>query len=41
MELRKKFNFNKGKDFYMVGGMGHSSSVGVGYALSSKKKFFV
>ena len=40
MELRKKFNFNKGKDFYMVGGMGHSSSVGVGYALSSKKKVF-
>ena len=38
MELRKKFNFNKGKDFYMVGGMGHSSSVAVGYALNSKKK---
>tara|TARA_Y200000002_G_C22683985_1_gene665224 strand:+ start:1436 stop:2536 length:1101 start_codon:yes stop_codon:yes gene_type:complete len=40
MELRNKFNFNKGKDFYMVGGMGHSSSVAVGYALNSKKKVF-
>jgi phosphonopyruvate decarboxylase len=40
MELRKNFNLNKGKDFYMVGGMGHSSSVGVGYALNSKKKVF-
>ena len=40
MELRKNFNFNKGKDFYMVGGMGHSSSVGIGYALNSKKKVF-
>ena len=39
MELRKNLNLNKGKDFYMVGGMGHSSSVGVGYALNSKKVF--
>ena len=40
MYIRKKYNFNISKDFYMVGGMGHSSSVGVGYALSSKKKVF-
>ena len=26
-----------GKDFYMVGGMGHTSSVALGYSLSSKK----
>ena len=29
-----------GKDFYMVGGMGHASSVALGYALHSKKKVF-
>ena len=40
MELRKKFNLNKGKDFYMVGGMGHASSVAAGYALNSKKQVF-
>ena len=40
MELRKRFNFNKGEDFYMVGGMGHSSSVAIGYALNSKKQIF-
>ena len=37
MNLRKKHNLNYGKDFYMVGGMGHTSSVALGYALSSKK----
>ena len=31
MYLRKKYNLNKGKDFYMVGGMGHTSSVALGY----------
>ena len=36
MFLRKKFNFKNGKDFYMVGGMGHTSSVALGYSLSSK-----
>ena len=36
MNLRKKHNLNYGKDFYMVGGMGHTSSVALGYALSSK-----
>ena len=40
MEIRKETSSKKGKDFYMVGGMGHSSSVAAGYALSSKKKVF-
>ena len=40
MELRKKNKIKNGKDFYMVGGMGHSSSVALGYALNSKKKIF-
>ena len=28
------------KDFYMVGGMGHTSSVALGYSLSNKNKTF-
>jgi phosphonopyruvate decarboxylase len=40
MEIRKKTKSKNGKDFYMVGGMGHSSSVALGYALHSKKKVF-
>ena len=40
IELRKKLNIKKGKDFYMVGGMGHSSSVALGYAINSKKKVY-
>ena len=36
--LKKNYNLNKGKDFYMVGGMGHTSSVALGFAISSKKK---
>ena len=40
MYLRKKFNFNNSKDFYMVGGMGHTSSVALGFSLSSKNKTF-
>jgi phosphonopyruvate decarboxylase len=36
MRLKK----HKGRDFYMVGGMGHSSSVAASYALHSKKKIF-
>ena len=36
--LRKKFNYNKTKDFYMVGGMGHTSSVAFGYSLANNKK---
>ena len=38
MHLRDKYKINKGKDFYMVGGMGHTSSVALGYSLASKKK---
>ncbi len=40
MHLRKKFNLRNSKDFYMVGGMGHTSSVALGYSLSSKNKTF-
>ena len=37
MYLRNKYNFKNYKDFYMVGGMGHTSSVALGYSLASKK----
>ena len=37
-EIRKEIRFSKGKDFYMIGGMGHSSSVALGYSLSNKSK---
>ncbi len=40
MYLRKKFNLNNSKDFYMVGGMGHTSSVALGYSMSSKNNTF-
>ena len=35
-QLRKIHQKNKGKDFYMVGGMGHSSMVALGVSLKSK-----
>jgi len=38
MFLRDKYKLYKGNDFYMVGGMGHTSSVALGYSLSNKKK---
>ena len=38
MYLREKYKFKKTKDFYMVGGMGHTSSVALGYSLSTKNK---
>lgn len=38
MFLRKKYSLNTSKDFYMVGGMGHTISVALGYSLFSKKK---
>jgi phosphonopyruvate decarboxylase len=38
MYLRDKYKFKNNKDFYMVGGMGHTSSVALGYSLFSKKK---
>ena len=36
--LRNKYMFKNSKDFYMVGGMGHTSSVALGYSLSKKNK---
>ncbi len=38
MYLREKYKFKNNKDFYMVGGMGHTSSVALGYSLSTKNK---
>ena len=40
MEIRQRTKNANGKDFYMVGGMGHSSSVALGYALNSKEQIF-
>ena len=39
-QIRKLYSLNKGKDFYMVGGMGHSAGVALGYSFSSKNKIF-
>jgi len=36
--LKNKHKIKKGNDFYMVGGMGHTTSVALGYSLSTKKK---
>ena len=38
MYLRKKHQVQNSKDFYMVGGMGHTASVALGYSLSNKNK---
>ena len=38
MQIRKEKKLFKGKDFYMVGGMGHASMVSLGYSLNSKKQ---
>ena len=40
MEVRKQTKNSNGKDFYMVGGMGHASSVALGHSLNSKKQIF-
>ena len=37
-QIRKDQKYKKGKDFYMVGGMGHSSMMSLGYSLSSKNQ---
>tara|TARA_B100000586_G_C20115683_1_gene433255 strand:+ start:6469 stop:7578 length:1110 start_codon:yes stop_codon:yes gene_type:complete len=37
-KIRKDNKLFKGKDFYMVGGMGHSSMVALGVSLKEKKK---
>lgn len=36
--LRNKYKINNGKDFYLVGGMGHTASVALGYSISNNKK---
>ena len=36
--VRKKYNLKNGRDFYMVGGMGHTSSVALGYSAFSRNK---
>ncbi|MDA7638944.1 phosphonopyruvate decarboxylase [Candidatus Pelagibacter sp.] len=36
MYVREKYQVKNNKDFYMVGGMGHTSSVALGCSLSSK-----
>jgi len=38
MYLRNKYKIKNSTDFYMVGGMGHTASVALGYSLSNKKK---
>ena len=38
MYLRKKYNFNNSDDFYLVGGMGHTASVALGFSLQRKNK---
>ena len=35
--IRKKENFKNGKDFYMIGGMGHTSAVSLGSSLFKNK----
>ena len=37
-QIRQSLKIKNGRDFYMVGGMGHALSVTLGYLLSSKKK---
>lgn len=39
-QIRKIENFKKGKDFYMVGGMGHSVSVALGCVINSNQQVF-
>lgn len=38
MHIRQKYQLRKSQDFYMVGGMGHTASVALGYSLTTKKK---
>lgn len=38
LQIRNDLNFKKGKDFYMVGGMGHSSILASGYAMAKKSR---
>ena len=38
MFIRDKYKLYNGRDFYMVGGMGHTTSVALGYSLFKKNK---
>ena len=38
MHIRQKYQLRKSQEFYMVGGMGHTVSVALGYSLTTKKK---
>ena len=38
MKIRKEDKLNNGKDFYMVGGMGHLLSVCIGMSAQSSSK---
>ena len=38
MHIRQKYQLRKSQDFYMVGGMGHTVSVALGYSLTTKNK---
>jgi phosphonopyruvate decarboxylase len=37
-QIRKNKKYKNGKDFYMVGGMGHSSMISLGYSLNYKNQ---
>tara|TARA_Y100000022_G_scaffold70066_1_gene60258 strand:- start:3546 stop:4643 length:1098 start_codon:yes stop_codon:yes gene_type:complete len=39
-QIRKENKYKNGKDFYMVGGMGHSSMVAMGVSIKYKKQVF-
>lgn len=38
MHLRKEYMIKKGDDFYMVGGMGHTASLALGYSIYSNNQ---
>jgi len=39
-QIRKESKYKNGKDFYMVGGMGHSAMVAMGVSIKYKKQVF-
>ena len=36
-QIRRDNNIKRGEDFYLVGGMGHASSISLGVSLKTKK----
>ena len=38
MQIREEGNYNKGRDFYMIGGMGHALGVSLGASLKSNEE---